>query len=400
MLRSAMQAAQASSEAVQRLAMLQTNGGAPAADRARVDSRELLRILPKPDPFPAKTRDEELSMWRSWSWKLERWLEAVDPGMWKMLLQSKRENPVELSSMTDEAKHRSQVLFAVWLRFSRVICRDLLPTARTRALALLQAINSWPSLFPQQGMMLQLSKLEQAQREYELASNTTLTDDRKMAILLKCLTGQLKQYTNLMIANSSTYSELRQLVQRWELSQTKWANPIAASYQDQDEPTPMEIDRIKGKGKGKGKYDKGKGKNKPGKDKGGKGKDKQPGKSEKGKGYGNQKRKGDGPGPSSSVCLHCGKPGHWKRDCWQLQRENNSQGVRRAEDQTAEQVPASGAAANAAGNTVRRVEFLDEECDVFDLTQFGACGSDDAWFQHGNLFMVSEQEQHEQFHQP
>ena len=91
MLRSAMQAAQASSEAVQRLAMLQTNGVAPAADRARVDSRELLRILPKPDPFPAKTRDEELSMWRSWSWKLERWLEAVDPGMWKILLQSKRE---------------------------------------------------------------------------------------------------------------------------------------------------------------------------------------------------------------------------------------------------------------------------------------------------------------------
>ena len=188
---------------------------------------------------------------------------------------------------------------------------------RMRALALLQAINSWPSFSPQQGMMLQLRKLEQAQREYELASNTTLTDDHKMAILLKCLTGQLKQYTNLMIADSSTYGELRQLVQRWELSQTKWANPIAASYQDQDEPTPMEIDQIKGKGKGKGKHDKGKGKNKPGKDKGGKGKDKQPGKSEKGKGYGNQKGKGNGPGPSSNVCLHCGKPGHWKRDCWQ-----------------------------------------------------------------------------------
>ena len=48
--------------AMLRSAMLQTNGGAPAADRARVDSRELLRILPKPDPFPAKTRDEELSI--------------------------------------------------------------------------------------------------------------------------------------------------------------------------------------------------------------------------------------------------------------------------------------------------------------------------------------------------
>ena len=419
MLRSAMQAARASSEAVQRMAMLQTGGGVPA-DRARIDSRELLRILPKPDPFPAKTRDEELSMWRSWSWKLERWLEAVDPGYVEDLIAVKaRETPVELSSMTEEAKHRSQVLFAVLASLLndrcrqilkgiesgngfesyRVISRDLLPTARTRALALLQAINSWPSFSPQQGMMLQLSKLEQAQREYELASNTTLTDDHKMAILLKCLTGQLKQYTNLMIADSSTYSELRQLVQRWELSQTKWANPIAASYQDQDEPTPMEIDRIKGKGKGKGKQDKGKGKNKPGKDKGGKGKDKQPGKSEKGKGYGNQKGKGNGPGPSSNVCLHCGKPGHWKRDCWQLQRETNGHGVRRAEDQTAEQVPAAGAAANTTGNTVRRVEFLDEEYEVFDLTQFGAYGSDDAWFQHGNLFMVMEQEQQKQTHQ-
>ena len=80
--------------------------------------------------------------------------------------------------------------------------------------------------------------------------------------------------------------------------------------------------------------------------------------------------------------------------------ETNGHGVRRAEDQTAEQVPVAGAAANATRNTVRRVEFLDEEYEVFDLTQFGAYGSDDAWFQHGNLFMVSEQEHPKQLHQP
>ena len=109
MLRSAMQAAQASSEAVQRMAMLQAGGGA-SADRARIDSRELLRILPKPDPFPAKTRDEELSMWRSWSWKLERWLEAVDPGYVEDLIAVKaRETPVEL---------RNRYYLQCWPRFS------------------------------------------------------------------------------------------------------------------------------------------------------------------------------------------------------------------------------------------------------------------------------------------
>ena len=85
----------------------------------------------------------------------------------------------------------------------RLIQQDLLPAARTRALALLQAINQWPTFHNQQGLMLQLSKLEQAEKDYETASGTKLTDNHKMAVLMRCLTGQLRSYMNLLISDHS-----------------------------------------------------------------------------------------------------------------------------------------------------------------------------------------------------
>ena len=45
--------------------------------------------------------------------------------------------------------------------------RRAAPLARTRALALLQAINNWPAFSMKQGLSNQLARLQEAEQEYE-----------------------------------------------------------------------------------------------------------------------------------------------------------------------------------------------------------------------------------------
>jgi len=93
---------------------------------------------------------------------------------------------------------------------------------------------------------------------------------------------------------------------------------------------PMEIDRFE-KGKNKGKS-KGKSKGKDGRK--GKGKSK----NDKGKGKSN---KGSGRAAiSSDQCLHCGKYGHFKRDCWKLNGRPDTKNVNQVESSNQSATPA------------------------------------------------------------
>ena len=165
-------------------------------------------------------------------------------------------------------------------------------------------------------------KLEDAGLEYERITSTKLSDDRKMSVLLRCISGPLKQYTNLAVVEGASYLNLVAMVKRWESSQTKWAAPINNMYQlgsassGHDTSGPMEVDMVQDKGgkkgKRKGKFTKGKG---FGSDKGKGGKDKT-----KFDGKGNYSN-ANANSVSSDACLYCRKRGRWKRDCHQRQRD-------------------------------------------------------------------------------
>ena len=106
--------------------------------------------------------------------------------------------------------------------------------------------------------MVQLSKFESAVAEYENLSNSTLSDDNKLAVVLRCLTGQLRTQATVLIAETSTYQDLRSLIERWDTSQTRWSTSLASTYgisasaSSGGGPAPMDIDRVsKGKDKGK-----------------------------------------------------------------------------------------------------------------------------------------------------
>ena len=424
--------------------------------RVDLTGKDLVRVLPQPAPFSASSRDDELAKWKQWSWQFEQWLCALDPEFQHDLesLRGQRD-PVDMTDMEEQTRRRSVLMYSIMTGLLherglqilkpvrdqngyesyRLINNDLQPNARTRALALLQAINAWPTFDMKHGLTNQLARLEDAQLEYERITNTVLSDDHRMSVLLRCLTGPLKQYTNIAVTEGSNYQQLVTLVKRWESSQIKWSNPINNMYQlggqsgyhQQDGPTPMEIDRIQdskgfgkgGKGKGGGKgFGKGKGFDK-GKGKGGKGKGSKgsKGKDDHGKGKGKfsnipqhaqgapQQQQHQQHGTGSDTCLYCGKRGHWKRDCYQRQRDQASKVHRMEGDlpaqtqdschvsQPQQQTPSfpnrppsstasNGSASNLTSATqyrssqsnmssVRRVCFpLDDGSALYDLTVF------------------------------
>ena len=132
----------------------------------------------------------------------------------------------------------------------------------------------------------QILKLEDSFKEYEKIA-TALTDELKFAVLLRCLSGQLKTYLQVSMRDNMSYEDLREAALRYDQSTIKWSQSMAlGSAVSNDTSAPMEVDRIE---KGKGKKGKSKSSGK-GKDKGkGKQKSKSYEKgSNSGKGYGNQ----------------------------------------------------------------------------------------------------------------
>ncbi|CAE7534628.1 GIP [Symbiodinium sp. CCMP2592] len=204
---------------------------------------DLTKVLPKPDPFRPTTRDEEFAQWPQWSWTFEQYLSCLEP-------EFRQQTAVILSSLDESAKRRSRLLygmlngllyergrrllrsvqdqngFEAW----RLLSKDLMPKTRNRVLALLRTINSWPSFAAQQGLAQQLLRLESAFEEYERLQPDRLPENNKMATLLSCLTGQLRQRANVVISDDSSYSDLRELVLRWDGANTKWQTSKPGHY--------------------------------------------------------------------------------------------------------------------------------------------------------------------------
>ena len=410
----ALESARASQAQVQAMLAERTSGN------AGISSRDLLKVLKPPEPYRPENRDQELAQWRTWSWELEQYLSAVDAGFSVDFAQVRAtRTPILMDSLTVEQRNRSALLYSLLVSLLhekgkqllktirqnsgfesyRQLLEDLVPYSRTRTLALLQTINQWPTFDHKVGICPQLTKLESAIEEYEQLAGMAMDGNMKLAVLLRCVHGQLRQHLNLVVTDSTSYQEVRNLVLRWDAAQTKWGASLASSYElgkSADGPSPMDIDRIKGDhkgGKGKGKSkDKGKGKGKDQYFKGfskGKGKSKNDG-FQKGKGKQSKGYEGD-----KDTCRRCGKKGHWEKDCWQPPQSGR---VNQAQEESGAQFHAAGSPVNgSAGSTtssvptsattfrtapaIRRVDaFSYAECSDFpcvDLTAFDLTESDD-----------------------
>ncbi|CAE7314572.1 unnamed protein product, partial [Symbiodinium sp. KB8] len=384
--------------------------------------KDLSKVLNAPSPFEAKTRDEELARWANWSWGLESWIITLDHGFAAGidLIKAQGNNEIRMSALSLKDQERSQLMFGILsgllhergkrllrsipdrngYEAYRSLLVDLLPGSRSRMLALLQMINQWPSFDHKQGYSQQMMKLEAAFNEYDSQSSTPLSEDIKIACLLRCVTGQLKQHLNVAVTDKTKYADLRSLVLRWDNAQTRWGTAVAATYSLGDGRgssgfQPMDVDAIgalsyKGKNKGKDYKGKPKGKdyNNKGKSKDGKGKPQQyPKGKDQGKGWNNQqqnkgKNKGKGNVKNDSeVCLYCGKRGHWKRDCYKY-KSDMAKGIKQVASGDDATTVNDSASVAASASTVapshsvsnaqapRRISrFEHSDLDLTDLTE-------------------------------
>ena len=222
-----------------------------------------------------------------------------------------------------------------------------------------------------------------------------MSDDAKLASVLRCLSGQLKTQAMIHVTESSMYNDLRRLIERWENGQARWNDALANSHPTadaNDTSAPMQIDRVKDEGKrrrpirqGSGKCAKGKGKGHaaPGKVKGAKA---------KGKGKGQ-----DAGGKGAKVCNFCKRPGHFKRDSYAFMSQQKAQGyVQKLEQGNAPGSSASASVSSAAQpgqvnkGRVNRLEFgisFAEEESMLALEEIGLTGVS-VGEEHGTFRMV------------
>ena len=194
--------------------------------------------------------------------------------------------------------------------------------------------------------LAQLLDLERVMEEYERSSGKKLEEDLKTSILLKSISGGMRNHLSTVLTETSSYDEIREAALRYERMQFKWSpsnlfsteSSYAQKKSHEQEPQPMDIGQVKGGSKG---YKGGKGPKGPKGSKGPKGNDskgkgkygKAGGKESKGysQSYNNAKgdrnpgkggkgdRKGKNNAPkggnlsSNTTCHNCGRPPLCKR---------------------------------------------------------------------------------------
>ena len=198
----------------------------PPASSSPLAARDLSKVLKHPSSFGqgCKTRDEELVKWPSWSWEFEQYLSTLDRefAVDFTRIKDNPKTPIVMGTLSDAEKDRSRIMLG--------FADDLRPNSRQRALALIQATNGWPVFDLKQGLLSQVVRLEQAMSEYDSVTSAPLSDDQRLSALLRCLSGQLRQRSNIMLEDSWTYQTLRGVVCRYDASSSKWNASIAATY--------------------------------------------------------------------------------------------------------------------------------------------------------------------------
>ncbi|CAE7215048.1 unnamed protein product [Symbiodinium sp. CCMP2456] len=367
-----------------------------------LSGKDMSRIMPRPEPFRASTREQEHAAWPAWLWGLEQYLGVLDPKFTDEIAELKLNlnREVNVAPTASDILARSRQLYALlsvlikgrgFLVVKSVsgnsgyeALRQLIsvyaPQSKSRSLGILTALTQVSAFKGGEALFPQILELERVFTEYETASQQLLQEELKTALLLRCLPAASRNQVHATLPEDASYTAVRDCVLRIERQQYKWQGVAyfgdhSASTGSGDNAVPMELDRVKGKSKGKAKGDKhgqhGKGKDAQSKsrDSKGHGKDKnkakggKQGKAKEGKGKASDRQ------ADSNKCLYCHKQGHWKRDCRKYKADVQAGKVQAVADDTSSTVSTvapSHSASNVAsavtaprGRVARIGELLD-----------------------------------------
>ncbi len=217
---------------------------AAKAARAKDVTPDWSKLLTKPATFDYKSQEDEIKNFKDWSWQLMQYVSAIDSAFTKELddLASNPNNPMDLSTASSSTRERATKLYGLLAGLLRgralqtlksvpnsdgyeawrQLLLTLRPTSKNRGLALMSAIMGWPGFQLNQAVQPQLLKLEDAFEEARRAS-VTIQDEMKIAVLLRCLSGQLRTHVSLQLSEGMSYGELRECLLKWDRAQQRWA---------------------------------------------------------------------------------------------------------------------------------------------------------------------------------
>ncbi|CAE7502067.1 RE1, partial [Symbiodinium necroappetens] len=253
-----------------------------------LEGRDLLKILPKPDAFKCDKADDEHSKWHAWWWTFRQYLVAVDPSFDGEIATVERSLNTPVVIMSAEQQARSFQLYALLSALIkgrafqtvkqisgqqgyealRMLLLQYQPASRVRSLGILSALTQIKGFNSKEPYLPQILELERAFEQYAIASGEDVQSSLKSALLLRSLSGVMRQHICAALPEDASYSVLREAVLRYERVQFKWGvnnvfaqdSVLLGHRQHHDESTPMEIDRVGNVGKGKyGKPGHGKG---------------------------------------------------------------------------------------------------------------------------------------------
>eukprot|EP00435_Cladocopium_sp_Y103_P032728 s4938_g8.t1 len=145
-------------------------------------------------PFEPKDYGQQVSMWREWWWTVNQHLCTPDNNGYEA---------------------------------GRQLVMQCQPTSRNRSLGILNALMSW-MVFDMKGALLsQIVRLEVAFREYDKISLQPLAAEMKFAILLRCISGQLRMHINVSLKEDATYDALREMVLQYDRASIKWTKAMS-----------------------------------------------------------------------------------------------------------------------------------------------------------------------------
>ena len=285
--------------------------------------------------FPPPVFKGEHEKWEDWSWQLKAYVALYKPVAQELMSRIEGSSSV----IDDEATQREEDAYYQGLelvKFAKAL-HYLLANLTDESARLIVRLNedgngfeTWRQLYDRfalpsraKGVSLLSRLLEHQFRDahfeadltefivlknkHEKATNSALSDDLLITLLMNKTRGQLQQHLRLQANSLRTFDQVLVIVK--EYYQSRHLVNGRLGHTDSGGPAPMDIGAAwKGKGKGKGKSKgtwKGKGKGLMTKGKG-KGFSKGKGKSKglKGKGKG----RNDG-------CFICGSHDHWANNC-------------------------------------------------------------------------------------
>ena len=213
-----MQTSNAAIRAAEAANALMTSSSTSTSSSGNGSSKELYKLISKPSVFAPENKEQEISQWKDWYWSIRQYLAVVDSAYESdvSLLLRDLDTPVLHDELDDAKKDRSRFLYSFLsslvkgrpltilknigecngLEVLRNLVQTFQPSSKTRSLAIMNTIMGWKEFDMRQPLLPQILKLEEAFLELARVSDP-LPENLKLAVLSRCITGQLKTYISV-----------------------------------------------------------------------------------------------------------------------------------------------------------------------------------------------------------